>query len=274
MTFEISNKDTHFNLTLKKGMSLITNIIHDQFTLVVANKCENEQHGFEKLFINNSKNIMLMIAGFPMPSVYVEAFKQCENSKEAIALLEHYTSEQYNISSSYSSKKNASCQQCCITYLDQETQQFCSYIVSCTEDQRNVDIKSSISKNIMYRCIGSENSELTSLFQLNGVRKKMQQFSAMGKGADDVFEIIEITQKMYDIIHLIDDDIAFNYRAKYWVMDKDSLQFQQVQYHPSYFIPSKELKPQVKIEENDDIQIEEQRSSDRIFEFSFGEKVA
>lgn len=255
-------------------MSLITNIIHSEFSLVVANKCENQEHGFEKLFINNSKNIMLMIAGFQMPTVYVEAFKQCENSKEAIALLEHYTTEQYNISSSYSSKGAPSCQQCCITYLDQETQQFCSYIVSCTEDQRNVDIKSSISKNIMYRCIGSENSELTSLFQLNGVRKKMQEFSAMGKGANDIFEIIEITQKMYDIIHLIDDDIAFNYRAKYWVMDKDSMQFQQVRYHPNYFIPSKDLKPQSKNQEINDIQPEEQRSEGRVFEFSFGEKVA
>ena len=215
-----------------------------------------------------------MIAGFPMPIVYVEAFKQCKDSKEAIALLEHYTTEQYNISSSYASKGSPSCQQCCITYLDQETQQFCSYIVSCTEDQRNVDIKSSISKNIMYRCIGSENSELTSLFQLNGVRKKMQEFSAMGKGADNVLEIIEITQKMYDIIHLVDDDIAFNYRAKYWVMDKDSLQFQQVQYHPNYFIPSKELKTQIKNQENDDTQPEEHHSEGSVLEFSFGEQVA
>jgi len=255
-------------------MSLITNIIHNQFTLVVANKCENEQHGFEKLFINNSNNIMLMIAGVAMPDIYVEAFKQCQSSKEAIALLEHYTSEQCDISTLYASKKQPSCQQCCITYFDQDTQQFCSYIVSCTEDQKNVDIKSSNSGNIMYRCIGSENSELTSLFQLNGVRKKMQQFASMGKGADDVFEIIEITQKMYDIIHLIDDDIAFNYHAKYWVMDKDSMEFQQVRYHPSYFIPSKELKPQNTNEENNEIKANEHTSEDSLSKISFDERVA
>ncbi len=225
-------------------MSLITNIIHDKFTLVIANKCENQEHGFEKIFLNNNTNIMLTLAGAPMPSVYVEAFKQCTNPQEAIALLEHYASEQYDISTLYSSKQKPSCQQCCITYFDSHTQQFCSYVVSCTEDQRNVDIKSSSPNNIAFRCIGTENSELTSLFQLNGVRKKMQEFCSMGKGADEVFEIIEIAQKMYDIIHLIDHDIAFNYRAKYWVMDKDSLQFQAVRYHPEYFIPSKPLKAQ------------------------------
>ena len=221
-------------------MSLITNIIHSEFTLVVSNTSENQLHGFEKIFINNQENIMLMIAGFPLPTEYLEAFKSSVNVNEAIGILEHYATEKYGMNIA-NNPNDYICQQCSLTYFDELTQKFCSYTISCTNDQRTIDLKSSIKGQLLYRCIGSENDELSALFHLHGVRKKMQQFSSFDKGVDSVLEIIEITQKMYDIIHLVDDDIAFNYSGKYWVMDKDSLKFQSVKYNPDYFIPFKNI---------------------------------
>lgn len=208
-----------------------------------------------------------MIAGFPLPQQYVDAFKKCENSKEAVALLEHYTAENYAMTASFSNPKSGYiCQQCCITYLDDETQKFCSYIVSCTNDQRNIDIKTSIPNQIVYRCIGSENDELTALFQLRGVRQKMQQFSATNKGADDIFEIIEVTQKMYDIIHLVDNDASLKYRTKYWVIDRDSMQFQQMQYHPTYSMPIKNSTQQELIKDTNG----SQNRQTQVYEFNLG----
>lgn len=74
-------------------MSLVTNIIHPRFALLMANKIDSVSYGFEKLAINTTHTVMMSIAGNPLPRNYLETFKQTKTPQEAIALLDTYTQD-------------------------------------------------------------------------------------------------------------------------------------------------------------------------------------
>ena len=222
-------------------MSLITNIIHDEFALVITNKAVEEQaDGFEKAHLNKKANIMMSLAGKPLPQVYLDAFKACANEREAIAIVQEYMNEEFRTSTlikNYNTDEMQDLQQMCLLYFDEAKQKFCSYSASCSNQHRNTDIKGSSANQVMYRCIGTESDQLTSLFQLKGVRRVLQNFTAQRKGVNHIMEIIDMTQRMYDVVDLIDHEIQFQYRSKYWAMDKESKIFQRVNYHQRYFAP-------------------------------------
>ncbi|MDA0617425.1 MAG: hypothetical protein O3A66_01725 [Proteobacteria bacterium] len=221
-------------------MSLITNIIHDDFALVVANQAvEERDNASERIILNKNSNVMIAIAGEGFPENYAGALEKCSNHKEAIAIVQEYINTSFatrTLLQDYNTVQPESLQQMCLTYFDENKQKFCSYAASVSNQQRNTDIKGSIANQVLFRCIGSDSEQLTMFFQLKGVRAVLQKFALERKGADAVMDIIDIVQRMYDAVDLIDHSITFDSGATFWAMDKDSKTFQKVEYNHHYII--------------------------------------
>ncbi len=220
-------------------MSIITNIIHDEFALIAINaNAHKDAKDFERAVLNNSNNIMMSISGNAIPQNYMEAFKMCTHRKEAIALLQNYTNSTFHqktLETSDLEDNTKDTQQVCLCYFDESKQKFCSYTVSVSSQHRSTDIKYSVAKQLLYRCVGSESEQLTTLFQLKAVRSAMQNFALQGKGVNDIMEVIDITQKMYDTISLIDHNVTLTPHSQYWAIDADSKTFKQIDFHRQYY---------------------------------------
>ena len=194
-------------------MSLITNIIHEEFSIFVANK----QNGtgadgveqFEKLFLNEDKTVILAVLGGNFANA--QEFGKIKNHKQALEFVNDYVNENSKIlelddasQPNQISKQN----QLLLSFYDESIRKFCSYSATYSNTEVKKDLKGSIPKQLIYCCIGNEFQQLNTLFQLPGIQQTLQSFNLMNYGLKEIDLLVRTTSEMYDVMHL------FNFHQK------------------------------------------------------------
>jgi hypothetical protein len=188
-------------------MSLITNIIHDEFSIFVANKPDgtgtNTVDQFERVFLNEDKNIMLAVLGSDFNKV--NEFTKIKNYRQALEFINDYVNENSKVLElwdSSNSNKAFKQQQMLLSFYDESIRKFCSYSATYSNMEVKKDIKGSVANRLIYCCIGNEFQQMNVLFQLPGIQKTLQNFTTMGYGINEIDQLVQITSEMYDVMHL------------------------------------------------------------------------
>ena len=194
-------------------MSLITNIIHEEFSILVANKDNGTGldgvDQFEKLFLNDDKNII--IAGLGSDFEKSQEFAKISNPKHALEFVNDYVNNHSNIlelCDASNPNKILHPQQLLLSFYDETMRKFCSYSATYSNIEVRKDLKGSIPNQLVYSCIGNEFQQINTLFQLPGIQQALQSFNIMNFGLKEIDQLIKITSEIYDVIHL------FNYHQK------------------------------------------------------------
>lgn len=194
-------------------MSLITNIIHEEFSIFVATKHNGtgadgiEQ--FEQLFLNSDKNIILAVLGSNFEQT--QEFVKINNHKHALEFVNDYVNENSKMLELYDASqpnKTSKPQQLLLSFYDDTMRKFCSYSATYSNIEVKKDLKGSVPNQLIYCCIGNEFQQLNTLFQLPGIQQTLQSFSLMGYGLKEIDQLVKITSEMYDVMHL------FNFHQK------------------------------------------------------------
>jgi len=225
-------------------MTLLMNVIHDDFSLLVADKKANTKGpttiqfgkitvnleqggsiiGFNKIFTNYKADLILGIAGDANQHKYLDDFNNSVTANDAISWIEKFIDSQVAFNNriqfleNYSQKKN----EVILSFYDDETSKFYSFIFTFNPCCKCMKLFQSVENNLVITPIGSGQQHFKKIFD----QKSLDKLIAETHGRGDIQKVINWIIPIYKKVSEMDDCVSQSFDK--WLATKDNPSFEQI----------------------------------------------
>ena len=202
-------------------MSLITNIICDDFALFAWSNEQNEKPlYFSETVVSNNKKIILSSFGIKIEENDLEDFKKCIDHKHAIDIMDKIVEKSYDFHklnfAEIDQEENKAERQIMISFFNNDDAKYYNYCVSFSSAKKIKIVKHSSPMSLEYICAGNYFVDLNTILQLRSLRSSLSQIAVdfASTPKQKIIKLVKITKQAYDVIYSFNPDrVKFSFFA-------------------------------------------------------------
>jgi len=225
-------------------MTFLMNVIHDDFSLLVADKKANTRGqttiqfgnltvnleeggsiiGFNKIFTNSKTDLILGIAGDANQHKYLDDFNSSVTANDSIHWIEKFIDNQLAFNNrvqfleNYSQKEN----QGILSFYDDETSKFYSFVFTFNPCCKYMQLFQTVENTLVITTRGSGQQHFMKIFD----QKSLDKLIAETHGREDIQKVISWITPIYKKVSEMDDCVSQDFDE--WLATKDNPSFKQI----------------------------------------------